>query len=235
MNKLKKVVSAFVLAGMVTSLAACGEQPTEAPAEKETPAVETAAPEAAETEETEEVADDETVEAELPGESGFAEIPIGEEKLVGPFKVAAVYFQAVDMYPTGKNPSKEESDLHLEADIHLQDQYAADYGFGFGEDVWPAYLTVNYEVVDDNNKVVAEGSFMPMNADDGPHYGCNMKKGLLTVGHYTLKLTILPPTDYLLHIDDETGVPAKEGAKAYFETQKCEFDWNYTGEQLVNE
>ncbi len=227
MNKMKKAISAFVLAGMLTSLAACNEATDDmkAPVEEETPMQETAPVEESE----------ELVEAELPGESGFAEISIGEEQIVGPFKVAAVYFQAVDMYPAGKNPSKEESDLHLEADIHLLDDFAVQYGFGSGEDIWPAYLTVNYEVVNDKNETVAEGSFMPMNADDGPHYGCNVKKGLLNVGHYTLKLTILPPTDYLLHIDDETGVPAKEGAKAYFETQKVEFDWDYTGEQLVNE
>ncbi|MBR1418091.1 MAG: iron transporter, partial [Synergistaceae bacterium] len=38
-----------------------------------------------------------------PGEAGFEEIPIGEEQQVGPYNVAAVYFQAVDMYPAGKN------------------------------------------------------------------------------------------------------------------------------------
>ena len=145
---------------------------------------------------------------EKPGESGFAEISIGEEKQVGPYNVAAVYFQAVDMYPAGKNPSKEESDMHLEADIHLQPEYAVQYGFGAGDNIWPAYLTVKYEILDKNNKIVMYGSFMPMNADDGPHYGANIKKGL-KVGTYTLRFTIEPPTDYLLHIDPETGVPAR--------------------------
>ena len=152
---------------------------------------------------------------EKPGESGFAEISIGEEKQVGPYNVAAVYFQAVDMYPAGKNPSKEESDMHLEADIHLQPEYAVQYGFGAGDNIWPAYLTVKYEILDKNNKIVMYGSFMPMNADDGPHYGANIKKGL-KVGTYTLRFTIEPATDYLLHIDPETGVPAKDNAKDYF-------------------
>ncbi len=186
----------------------------------------------------EEPADDKTAEepaeeAEAPGESGFAEISIGEEQKVGPYNVAAVYFQAVDMYPAGKNPSKEESDMHLEADIHLQKKFSKDYGFGEGE-AWPAYLTVKYEVLDKDGKKVTDGSFMPMNADDGPHYGANIKKDLLTVGTYKLKLTIEPPTDYLLHTDDETGVPAKEKAKDYFTVRTCEFDWNYTAEQLQN-
>ncbi|MBQ7151515.1 MAG: iron transporter [Synergistaceae bacterium] len=168
-----------------------------------------------------------------PGEAGFEEIPIGETQ-VGPYNVAAVYFQAVDMYPAGKNPSKEDSDMHLEADIHLKPEAAVAYGFGNGEDIWPAYLTVKYEIVKPDGKVAMEGSFMPMNADDGPHYGANIAKGL-TVGRYKLRFIIEPPTDYLLHTDPETGVPAKEGAKDFFQTHTVEFDWNYTGEQLQNE
>ena len=113
--------------------------------------------------------------AEKPGESGFAEIPIGEEIQVGPYNVAAVYFQAVDMVPAGKNPSKEESDMHLEADIHLQPTFAIAYGFGSGENIWPAYLSVKYQILDAQGKtVVMEGNFMPMNADDGRHYGANI-------------------------------------------------------------
>ena len=173
--------------------------------------------------------------AEKPGESGFAEIPIGEEIQVGPYNVAAVYFQAVDMVPAGKNPSKEESDMHLEADIHLQPTFAIAYGFGSGENIWPAYLSVKYQILDAQGKtVVMEGNFMPTNADDGPHYGANIKKGL-KVGRYKLKFIIEPPTDYLLHTDPETGVPAKEKASDYFQTHTAEFDWNYTGEQLQNQ
>ena len=170
-----------------------------------------------------------------PGEAGFEEIPIGEEQQVGPYNVAAVYFQAVDMYPAGKNPSKEDSDMHLEADIHLQPMYAIAYGFGNGEDIWPAYLTVKYEILAmDGKTVVMDGSFMPMNADDGPHYGANIAKGL-KVGQYKLRFIIEPPTDYLLHTDDETGVPAKEDAKNFFQTHTVEFNWNYTAEQLQND
>ncbi len=178
---------------------------------------------------------EEAATPEAPGESGFVEIQIGEEQQVGPYNVAAVYFQAVDMIPAGKNPSREESDMHLEADIHLQSESAAMYGFGSGDNIWPAYLTVKYEVMDKDGNLVTEGSFMPMNADDGPHYGTNIKKDIMTVGQYKLKLIIEPPTDYLLHVDDTTGVPAKQEAAKFFETQTVEYDWNYTGEQLQNE
>ncbi|MBR6901444.1 MAG: iron transporter, partial [Synergistaceae bacterium] len=90
-----------------------------------------------------------------PGEAGFEEIPIGETQ-VGPYNVAAVYFQAVDMYPTGKGLSREESDMHLEADIHLKPEAAIQYGFGNGEDIWPAYLTVKYEIAKIDGKVVMD-------------------------------------------------------------------------------
>ena len=169
-----------------------------------------------------------------PGEAGFAEIPIGETQ-VGPYNVAAVYFQAVDMYPAEKGLSREESDMHLEADIHLKPEAAVAYGFGNGEDIWPAYLTVKYEIIPlSSKKPVMSGSFMPMNADDGPHYGANIAKGL-KVGKYKLKFIIEPPTDYLLHTDEETGVPAKEDAKNFFQTYTVEFNWDYTGEQLQND
>ena len=79
----------------------------------------------------------------------------------------------------------------------------------------------------DGKTVVMDGSFMPMNADDGPHYGANIKKGL-KVGQYKLRFIIEPPTDYLLHTDPETGVPAKDDAKNFFQTHTVEFNWNYT-------
>ncbi len=221
----KKVLSLLLISALALSIAGCSK-----------PAEEAAAPAESEPAKTEEVAKtEEAVQAEAPGESGFVEIEIGEEQQVGPYNVAAVYFQPVDMIPAGKNPTKEESDMHLEADIHLQNEYAAMYGFGSGDNIWPAYLTVKYEVYDKEGKMVTDGSFMPMNADDGPHYGTNVKKNLMTVGQYKLKLIIEPPTDYLLHVDEETGVPAKQEAKKYFETQIVEYDWNYTGEQLQNE
>ncbi len=221
----KKLLAMALILVLAVSMVACNS----ATNSEETAAKTT---ETAQAPDTEAPAD---AEAEAPGESGFVEIEIGAEQKIGPFNVAAVYFQPVDMIPAGKNPTKEESDMHLEADIHLQSDFAAKYGFGSGDNIWPAYLTVKYEVMDKEGKMVTEGSFMPMNADDGPHYGANIKKDIMTVGQYTLKLTIEPPTDYLLHVDEETGVPAKQEAENYFKVHTAEFEWDYTGEQLQNE
>lgn len=176
--------------------------------------------------------------AEAPGESGFQEFDIDELKKVGPFEVAAVYFQGVDMIPEGKQPSAAESDMHLEADIHLIPEFAKQYGFGGGKGIWPAYLTVNYKVMQEG-KEITSGTMMPMNADDGAHYGVNVKKDLIKVGKYKLIIEIQPSSDYLLHTDEETGVPVikesgKEGAAKYFQKQVVEFDWDYTAQQLQN-
>ncbi len=227
---MKKLLALSLTLVLVLSVSACSK-----PAAETTKAPETTKAEETKAPETEAATEAETAEAEAPGESGFAEIEIGDLQIVGPYEVAAVYFQPVDMYPPDKNPSKEDSDMHLEADIHLTPDASAMYGFGGGEGVWPAYLTVKYEVFDADGNLATEGSFMPMNADDGPHYGTNVKKDQMTVGQYKLKLTIEPPTDYLLHTDETTGVPAQEGAADYFKTQVVEYDWNYTGEQLQNE
>ena len=61
------------------------------------------------TEKLKEAGEEEEEEPEKPGESGFKEINIGEEKIVGPFQVAAVYFQGVDMIPEGRQPSAAPS------------------------------------------------------------------------------------------------------------------------------
>ena len=61
-------------------------------------------------------------------------------------------------------------------------------------------------VKDAEGNTLADGSFMPMNAADGPHYGANIN---VPEGNgYSLSLSIISPAEngYLLHIDPETGV-----------------------------
>lgn len=239
----KKLLVLIMVCAMLTPLVLTGceskgkETPSAAPAAKEeaTTAAAEAATSAAEKDDDKEAG--KAVEAEKPGESGFLEIPIGEGQIVGPFQVEMVYFQGVDMVPEGRQPSAAESDMHLEADIHLTPEAAKQYGFGAGEDIWPAYLTVDYKVLDENGKEVTSGNFMPMNADDGPHYGINIKKGEVKVGKYKIQLEITPSDDYLLHVDPETGIPiassdGKSAAEKFYEKQTVEFEWNYDGSQL---
>ena len=150
-------------------------------------------------------------------EAGFEETPI---KLDGsdanspeevdleaaPLHVAAVYFQPVQMEPADQaGLTIEESNIHLEADIHWNEN---DLGFGAGD--WLSYSTVDYKIVSEaSGEVAAEGTFMVMNADDGAHYGANIK--LDKADTYTLTFTIHSPVEngYLLHVDDETGVKGR--------------------------
>ena len=143
-------------------------------------------------------------------EAGFEETPIGEEQDVdvtagSSLHVAAVYFQPVDMEPAeSAGLTVEESNMHIEADISWNEN-----GLGYGVGDWLPYATVDYKVADEEGNVVLEGSFMPMNASDGPHYGANVL--LEEAGSYTLTFIIHSPAEngFLLHVDDETGPEEK--------------------------
>ena len=137
----------------------------------------------------------------------FEEYPIGEEQEVKDqhFNVALVYFQPIQMEPEGVMLSPDKADLHMETDIHATE--GNDTGFGVGE--WIPYLTVHYKFTKQETGETMEGVFMPMNADDGPHYGANLK--MLGAGTYDCEFTIDSPyrMNYGLHVDKETGVEGR--------------------------
>ena len=147
------------------------------------------------------------VSAEEPADDGgedlgFTEVEIfsGVEKEF--LNLNAVYFQPVDM--TGGYKA-EDYDCHLELDVS-----ALQNGFGYGTGDWVPYLTVNYEVTkNDSGAKISEGTFMPMAASDGPHYGANIKMD--GDGLYTVKFTVKFPdsSTYLIHTDN-TGPEAHE-------------------------
>jgi uncharacterized protein involved in high-affinity Fe2+ transport len=112
--------------------------------------------------------------------------------------------------------------VHLEADIHA----TAGNKTGFPEGEWVPYLVVKYEIQKVGSQNVQKGTFMPMVANDGPHYGENIK--LEGPGKYKLKYTILPPTEDKMshfgrHIDKETGVGP------WFEPFDLEYEFVYAG------
>jgi len=136
--------------------------------------------------------------------AGFEEFPIGDDIELGPLNVAAVYFQPVDMEPAGNSLPAAQSDCHLEADISA----LANNELGYGAGDFVPNLTVKYEIINEKG-VKTEGSFMPMSASDGPHYGANVKFG--PAGTYTIRFIIENPEaqGYLLHVDKETGVTGR--------------------------
>ena len=135
--------------------------------------------------------------AEDDGEDlGFTEVEIfsGVEKEF--LNLNAVYFQPVDM--TGGYKA-EDYDCHLELDVS-----ALENGLGYGKGDWVPYLTVEYEVSKNGGDYKTSGTFMPMAASDGPHYGANIKVD--GDGLYTVTFTVKFPdsSTYLIHTD-ETG------------------------------
>ena len=170
--------------------------------------------------------------------TGFEEVPVGpsgtakeQDQEVGPLTVGAVYFQPIDMEPSSMGLKAADASFHLEADIHANKK-GTELGYGKGDFV--PDLTVNYTIIDKSTGKEVEGgtatsgTFMQMNASDGPHYGANVK--LDKAGTYQLKLSIESPAKkgWMLHVDPETGV------KGHFWTEPLEvtFDnWEYTPRQ----
>ncbi len=198
MKKYIKLMATVLCAAMlVVSMAACGNSNESSTAQDDTPsAVNTATSQDAE-------ASSEDGGNEGSGEDlGFTEVEIfsGVEKEF--LNLNAVYFQPVDM--TGGYKA-EDYDCHLELDVS-----ALKNGLGYGTGDWVPYLTVNYEVTKNDTKAkVSEGTFMPMAASDGPHYGANIKMD--GDGLYTVKFTVKFPdsSTYLIHTD-ETGPETHE-------------------------
>lgn len=133
------------------------------------------------------------------------EYPIGKPAIKNGMEIGAVYLQPTKMEPEGMMRKAEESDVHLEADIHALKNNPN----GFEEGAWMPYLVVKYELTKVGGQGSIKGDMMPMVANDGPHYGDNVK--LQGPGKYKLKLTILPPSEnphahFGRHVDKETGV-----------------------------
>jgi periplasmic iron binding protein len=136
------------------------------------------------------------------GSSAFAkEYPIGKPQQVAGMEVGAVYLQPIEMDPPDIMRPAKDSDIHLEADIKA----LKDNKNGYGEGDWIGYLKVTYELSKVGDSQVLKGDLMPMVANDGPHYGDNVK--LLGPGKYKLKFAIAPPgKEFGRHVDKETGV-----------------------------
>lgn len=146
------------------------------------------------------------------------EVPVGDPVEQEGLNIAAVYFEAAEMYPSEKaGLQPNEADIHLEADIKATQDNKT--GFGLGE--WVPFLTVNYKLKNLDNGKEVSGTFMPMNAADGPHYGSNVK--MFGAGKYKVSLSIESPEkqNYLLHTDKGSGVEGK------FWTKPIEVEWEF--------
>lgn len=157
------------------------------------------------------------------------EYPVGQPIIKNGLEILGVYLQPITMdteegaHKAMHLPAKE-SDVHLEADIHAVENNPN----GFAEGDWIPYLTVDYKIqrIDTKNSKEQSGTFMAMVANDGPHYGENLK--LDGVGKYKVTYKIYPPSHnkdvvFGRHIDKETGVAP------WFEPFEVSWEFDYAG------
>jgi uncharacterized protein involved in high-affinity Fe2+ transport len=135
------------------------------------------------------------------------ETPIGPPTIQNGLEIAAVYLQPIEMDPPDMMRAAAASDIHLEADIRATKENRN----GFAEGDWVPALSVSFEITKLEGEAATgpkvAGGLMPMVANDGPHYGDNVK--LSGPGRYRLKLTVAPPGahgHFGRHVDKETGV-----------------------------
>jgi periplasmic iron binding protein len=146
------------------------------------------------------------------------EYPIGKPQEKAGMEIAAVYLQPIEMDPPGMMKGVGESDVHLEADIKA----AKGNPNGFAQGDWMPYLVVHYVLTKLDDKQVVKGDLMPMVANDGPHYGDNVK--LFGPGKYKLTVEIAPPDAHFgRHVDKETGVGP------WFKTFSVDYEFVFAG------
>lgn len=151
-----------------------------------------------------------------------AEYPIGKHQIQGGMEIGAVYLQPITMEPEGMMRKASDSDIHLEADIHAVKNNPT----GFAEGDWMPYLQVRYELTKAGSNQTQKGDMMAMVANDGPHYGDNVK--LQGPGKYHLKMVVEAPmqTGHMAfgrHVDKETGVGS------WFKPITLEYDFTFAG------
>ena len=144
------------------------------------------------------------VAALIAGPAAAGELPAGEPLEKHGMQITGVYLQPVQMEPVMADQDPKRTDIHLEADIKA----TADNKNGFGEDDWVPFLRVSYTLTKKGSAWRASGDLHSMVANDGPHYGANVK--LDGSGEYALVFRISPPDGhaFMRHTDKETGVAA---------------------------
>ncbi|AGH82367.1 Ferrous iron transporter [Psychromonas sp. CNPT3] len=149
----------------------------------------------------------------------FTEYPAGESVDINQMEIAAVYLQPIVMEPRGMGLPASQADIHLEADIHALE--GNKNGFGAGQ--WIPYLTIEYTLKNTDTGKQQTGTFMPMVASDGTHYGANVK--MMGIGNYTVTYRIDPPSKAGLyrHTDKETGVGR------WWKSFEVKYDFKYVG------
>lgn len=120
------------------------------------------------------------------------------------------------------NMDNKDHKIPQGADIHLELRVTAtdDNPYRFKAGGWMPYLGVDYRIEKVGTDWFTSGSLLPMVANDGPHYGNNVK--LNGVGKYQIKYRVTAP-NLMLHMDKETA------PKKWFKPFVVAWDLTYLG------
>jgi uncharacterized protein involved in high-affinity Fe2+ transport len=158
------------------------------------------------------------------------EIPIGEAKQFweAGLEVAAVYLQPIEMEPAVHHGrqlylNREKSDIHLEADIHALRGNKQ----GFREDDWVPGLTIRYTLKNLDTGQEQSGILHPMVANDGPHYGVNVK--MTGLGNYKLIYLIEAPGRLAVEAPVQQGFGRVSNAAPWWKPFQVEWTFKYFG------
>lgn len=148
--------------------------------------------------------------------------------------VGTVYLQPIDMAPAGMMRSSNQSDIHLEIDIHAKANLKS-RGFAPGD--WLPNANVNYTIqkigsskplacgTDKTGKPLTTCHLMAMVASDGAHYGDNVK--LDGAGFYVVTFNAkTDPMNFGWHIDTDSKVLGTEYVDWHFSQS---YLFKYTG------
>ena len=145
---------------------------------------------------------------------------IGRQMHERDIQIFANYLIGADPAPLPPNTPTGPDVIHLEADIH-----ATGYNrHGFADGAWIPYLKVQYTLEKRDSGWKASGELRAMTAQDGPHYGNNVRMD--GPGTYDLVYRISPPdvNGFLRHTDPPTGVPE------WWKPFSVEFEFTYPKE-----
>ena len=140
--------------------------------------------------------------------AGKYTIPRNNTTTIPPqLSVGAVYLQPITMSPAGMMRPREQSDIHLEMDIHAK-QNLKSRGFAPGDWLPNASVAYTLQKVGSSRPLVDGKNLMPMVASDGAHYGDNVK--LAGPGFYIVTFDAHTDPDFGWHTDTESKVLGTE-------------------------
>lgn len=139
--------------------------------------------------------------------------------------VGAVYLQPISMAPAGMMKPRNQSDIHLEMDIHAKENLKA-RGFAPGD--WLPNAEVNYTIqkIGDPKPLISSGKLMPMVASDGAHYGDNVK--LAGPGFYIVTFDANTDPNFGWHVDTDSKILGTEYVNWHFK-QSYLMQWSGVG------